>query len=93
MYPYRCEACGVRFYRKVPVGEGLGQARYPTPRHRPPPSRRSVPSQAEKAEVVTQPAPRGDSLSHGGFLDLIDSVNRPKQHRQADAPEKKEEDH
>jgi len=24
MYPYRCEACGARFYRKVPVGEGMG---------------------------------------------------------------------
>lgn len=38
MYPYRCEACDARFYRKVPVGEGLGRGRYKSsleaPRHR-----------------------------------------------------------
>jgi len=28
MYPYRCEACDARFFRKVPVGQGLGKGSY-----------------------------------------------------------------
>ena len=35
MYPYRCEACDARFYRKVPVGQGLGEGRFSRPPHRP----------------------------------------------------------
>ena len=35
MYPYRCEACGAKFYRKVPVGQGLGEGRFSRPPHRP----------------------------------------------------------
>ena len=41
MYPYRCEACEVRFYRKVPIGLGLGPGRFSTSRHRPMPKRDS----------------------------------------------------
>jgi len=37
MYPYRCESCGARFYRKVPIGRGLGEGRYEAAPHRPAP--------------------------------------------------------
>lgn len=56
MYPYRCEACGVRFFRKVKVGEGgLGEARYQTPTRSPaPPLKRPVSAPADSP--VSAPA-------------------------------------
>lgn len=61
MYPYRCEACGARFYRKVKIGEaGLGEARYPTPPRRPASSKRpaSVP-----VDEPAHPAPSASVLA------------------------------
>ena len=92
MYPYRCEACGARFYRKVPVGKGLGEPRYPTPSHRPEPSRDRAPSPTGIPKVVAPPEATGDSLSHEDFVDLIDHISRSEQRKGLKVPEKKDED-
>lgn len=80
MYPYRCEDCGVRFYRKVPVGDGLGEARYAVPNRKPPLSRNPAPPEAP-----------GDALSHEEFVDLIDHISRADPAKGRDAAEKKDE--
>jgi hypothetical protein len=92
MYPYRCEACSARFYRKVPVGEGLGEARYPSPTRDPVHSKGPAPSRHQIPKVVAPPEATGDSLSHDEFVDLIDHVSRSERRQGLEVPEKKDED-
>ena len=103
MYPYRCEACGVRFYRKVPIGKGLGEGRYQTHPHRPAPDRGSgvgegpAPPRPQRSPgrtpgVAELPEVPDDSLSHEDFVDLVDHISRPGQLEGARAPGKKNED-
>jgi hypothetical protein len=81
MYPYRCEACGVRFYRKVPVGKGLGEARYTTPPRGPAPSRGPAPPNSYIPKVVAPPEATGDALTHEDFVDLIDHISRSEERK------------
>ena len=81
MYPYRCEACGAKFYRKVPIGKGLGEARYPIPPRGPAPSREPAPSRSNIPKVVAPPEATGDTLSHGDFVDLIDHISRSEERK------------
>jgi len=85
MYPYRCDACGVRFYRRIPVGDGLGEARYTIPTDRPtlPPT--------EVPKVVAPTEATGDSLSGEEFVDLIDQISRAEQRKGLRVPEKEDE--
>jgi len=86
MYPYRCEACGARFYRKVEVGEKVAPPRRPET-HPQPPIRTSAVRQPEGKAGA--PPPRvlshldtpSDSLSHDDFVDLIDHIKQAE-HRQ-----------
>ena len=96
MYPYRCDACGVRFFRRVEVGD---VAKSP-PRHYP--IERSVhpipgwqaPSARENGPRVVPP-PEGiadDGLSHEDFGDLIDHISRSEQPKGLKAPGEDPED-
>ena len=88
MYPYRCEDCGCRFYRKVKVGEGIvlsqpsshpmpiGPSSSPADGHSPAAKR---PASAPK--VLTNPEAPGDAISHDDFVDLIDHIRRSEERK------------
>ena len=93
MYPYRCEACGAKFYRKVPVGEGLDEIRYRTPPRAPAPRpgtafgagpvpRKDPPRAGNQIpKVVAPPEATGDNLTHEDFVDLIDHISRSEKRK------------
>ena len=96
MYPYRCEACGARFYRRVEVGD---VAKAP-PRHHPmessvhPVPGGPSPTAMESGPRVVSP-PEGiadDGLSHEDFVDLIDHISRSEQRKGLKAQKKDPED-
>jgi hypothetical protein len=83
MYPYRCEGCGARFYRRVEVSQNLLASSRKRSDPRP---MRQGPAHAFRAESTSGPkgvATREESLdgerSHQDFVELIGHVNRPKQ--------------
>ena len=96
MYPYRCEACGARFYRRVEVGDVAKAA----PRHHPmessvhPVPGGPSPTAMESGPRVVSP-PEGiadDGLSHEDFVDLIDHISRSEQRKGLKAQKKESED-
>lgn len=85
MYPYRCEACGARFYRRTPIGEGLGEARHPIP------TDGASSSAAESPKLVGPPEAMGDSLSSEEFGDFIDQISRSEKRKGLKVPRKEDE--
>lgn len=80
MYPYRCESCGARFYRKVPIGKGLGEGRYQAIPHRPAPHGGSgVGTQPGAAPVRQSESRRGRGSSSGSRMR---ASNRPTSSRE-----------
>ena len=55
MYPYRCEACGARFYRKVKVGDKVAPPRRPETHPLPPAQARA--SGRSQGGAASQRAP------------------------------------
>ncbi len=94
MYPYRCEDCGARFYRRVPVGRGLGAGRYQTPpagavfaENSPSPS-----AENETPKILVPPESEADGLSHEDFVDLIHHISRSEQRKGLKVTEKKDDE-
>ena len=106
MYPYRCEVCGARFFRRVPVGDGLGDGRLTSPTRGPAPSRdpASSPdvehrggeglarSQDQIPKVVRPPEDNRDFLSHEEFVDLVDHISLSEHRKGIAVPEKDDEE-
>lgn len=83
MYPYRCEACGVRFYRRVRVGkEGIVPPRrsetHPAPSSGPVKRPAAVPA---GPKTLTHPELPGEKLSHEEFVELIDQMRQTEKRR------------
>lgn len=96
MYPYRCEACGVRFFRRVEVGDVAKSPprHYPIERSVHPLPGGQVPSARENGPRVVPP-PEGiadDGLTHEDFVDLIDHISRSEQRKGLKAPGEDPED-
>jgi hypothetical protein len=92
MYPYRCEACGARFFRRVRVGD---VAKTPPRSHAI--KRAAQPRPGDRSADVAQNVPRviappeagfDDDLSHADFVDLIDHISRSEQRKGLGAPKK-----
>jgi hypothetical protein len=84
MYPYRCEACGVRFYRRVRVSQDLGKPE--RPRAARPATQRQVgapPPPVAKGgpRVITPVEVSDDGLTHADFVDLIDHISRSEERK------------
>lgn len=92
MYPYRCLDCDARYYRKVPIGRGLGEARYPIQEPDLVPQGRPEPSPDEAPKILVPPDVDGDGLSHEDFVDLIDHISRSEQRKGLKASENTDKD-
>ncbi len=95
MYPYRCEGCGARFYRRVVVSHDLGTQKRsgavgPAPQKRIEKSAESV--LRDGPRIVPPPELDEDGLSHEAFVDLIDHISRSEHRKGLKAPRKGGED-
>ena len=84
MYPYRCEGCGARFYRRTTTSEALNT---------PPRARTGEKSDDESGaqnlppvshhspRVVSPPEVEDEGLSHADFVDLIGHISRSEQRK------------
>ena len=84
MYPYRCQGCGARFYRRVKISEDLAT---PTRSHVVgPPGRQGTANVDSSAaaggpRVVVPSEGFDDGSSHADFVDLIGHISRSEQRK------------
>lgn len=84
MYPYRCEACGSKFYRRVASGKGLGEGRYPMT------ADSSTDQPEEIPRLVQPPETMGSPLSNDEFVDFIGQISRAEQRKGQKGPRDEE---
>ena len=96
MYPYRCEGCGARFFRRVRVGD---VAKTPPRSHAmesfalPRPGEIQSAAARNGLKVIPPPeAATDDGLTHSDFVDLIDHISRSEQRKGLKAPKMDRED-
>ena len=78
MYPYRCEACGARFYRKVKVGEIVAPPR--RPEVHPPPVKRPASGDASKrsdSAPARSPVPGGTHAKQDPPRRMLSNLDTP----------------